>query len=276
MTDPVQPVMVAVSEDGFDAGIRFAVAEAVRSASPIHVVHVVDLEAGSAAHAERVCFLAVERVRDLVGQHVAVSSETFHGELIDGLVQLSRRARLVVLQRHGAGTRRTDPRGTCAKVASRAAVPVVCVPRGWNGRGVGTVTVGVDDPLMCVPALRQALMEARSRDARLRILHVDLASGEDDPETEIRTALAEASVGLQDVPVSIEIIEGVPATVVLTEAMSTSELLVVGRHHPHVARGSRLGSVARRLVRQASCPLLLLTPSTSTSSTEWVFEGHLA
>lgn len=274
-TDPRLPVVVAVSADGYDAGVRFAAAEAVRGGGPLHVVHVLGLDTGSATQAARICFLAVERARDLVGQHVPVTSEIFHGDLIDGLVELSRRARLVVLQRH-AVTDHTLPRATSTKVAAHAGIPVVCVPRDWNGPRLGTVTTGVDDTAHCVPLLREALSAARSRSARLRIVHVDLPSDECDSEHAIRIALAEASAGLEDVPVSIEITVGTTPVAALVEAMATSELLVIGRHHPLIARGSRLGPVARRVVRDASCPVLLLTPSASTSSPDWVFAGHLA
>lgn len=276
MTDPLLPVVVAVSADGYDAGIRFGAAEAVRGGGPLHVVHVLSLDAGSAAQAARICFLAVERARDLVGQHVPVTSEIFHGDLIEGLVDLSRRARLVVLQRHAIGTHLTHPRATSAKVASHSPVPVVCVPRDWHGRGRGTVTVGVDDTLACVPLLREALLAARSRGARLRVLHVDLPSDGGDSEQEIRSALAEACVGLEEVQVSIEITRAATPIAALVDAMEASELLVIGRHHPLVPRGSRLGPVARSVVRNALCPVLLLTPSASTTSADWVFEGHLA
>ena len=276
LTHPMLPVVVAVSADGFGAGIRFGVAEAVRVGGALHVVHVVDREAASVAQAARVCLLAVERARDLLGPQVPVTSEVFYGDLIDGLVELSRQARLVVLQRHGAGGQHTDPRATSAKVASRAAVPVVCVPRDWNGHGSGTVTVGVDDTLDCVPLLREALAAARSRSARLRVVHVELSSDDCNSEMEIKSALAEADSGVEDVEVSITITAGGTPLVALMQAMETSELLVIGRHHPLIPRGSRLGPVARRLVREASCPVLLLTPAASTSSANWVFEGHLA
>lgn len=275
-THPVLPVVVAVSADGFDAGIRFGAAEAVRGGGALHVVHVVDREATSVAQAARICLRAVERARHLVGQQVPVSSEVSHGDLVEGLVELSRQARLVVLQRHGAGAQHTDPRATSAKVASRAAVPVACVPRDWIGHGSGTVTVGVDDTLDCLPLLREALAAARSRSARLRVLHVDLPSDDCNSELEIKSALAEAGSGLEDVEVSIQITAGGTPLVALKQAMETSELLVIGRHHPLIPRGSRLGPVARRVVREASCPVLLLTPAASTSSANWVFEGHLA
>ena len=276
VSNSLRPVVVAVSADGYDAGIRYGAAEAIRGGGPLHVVHVLGIDTGSATQAARICFLAVERARDLVGQQVPVTSEIFHGELIEGLVELSRRARLVVLQRHAIGAQHALPRATSTKVAAHAGVPVVCVPRDWNGHGHGTVTVGVDDTASCVPLLREALSAARSRAARLRIVHVDLPSDECDSVRDIRTALVEASAGLEDVSVTIEITVAPTPVAALVDAMATSELLVIGRHHPLVARGSRLGPVARRVVRDASCPVLLVTPSRSTSSPDWVFAGHLA
>lgn len=275
LTDNLPPVVVAVSAEGSDAALRFGAVEVARDGGRLHVVHVVGLEPRTMTQAAQICFLAVERARELVGPQVSVTSEIFHGELVEGLVETSRHARLVVLERRVVGGSRTDPR-TSAKVASRSPVPVVCVPRDWNGRGLGTVTVGVDDTLSCVPLLREALLAARSRGARLRILHVGLPGDDGDSEDEIRSALAEAAAALEDVVVRIEIIAGGPPLAALIEAMETSELLVIGRHHPLVARGSRLGPVARKVVRHASCPVLLLTPSTSTSSADWVFAGHLA
>ncbi len=276
MPNPLLPVVVAVSGDGFDAGIRFAAAEALRDGGPLHLIHVVGLEPGASARARPICFRAVETARQIVGHRVQVTSEIYHGELIEGLVELGRSGRLVVLQRHGAGGRRTDPRGTSVKVAARATVPVVCVPRDWTTHEMGTVTVGVDDTLECGAVLHEALLAARSRGARLRILHVDLPRDDGDSEHEILSALPAAAEGLEDVQVSIEIVAGGTPLAALVEAMETSELLVLGRHHPFKPHGSRLGPVARTVVREASCPVLLLTPSASVSPAEWVFEGNLA
>lgn len=273
---PVLPVMVAVSADGCDAAVRFAVAEAVRGGGGLHVVHVLDIAAGSPTRAAQVCLQAVERARDLVGEDITVSSEIFHGDLVAGLVALSRRARLIVLQRIDRGRRRTNPRPTCVQLASRAAVPVLCVPSRWTGGATGTVTVGVDATDACVPLVRQGLLEAAARDTRLRIVHVDLLSGAGSPAADIRRALADACTGLEEVPVDVDVLRGGSPAAALLLASESSELLVLGRHHPLAPHGSRLGAVARRVMRDASCPALLVTPSASTSSADWVFEGRLA
>lgn len=273
---PVLPVMVAVSADGCDAAVRFAVAEAVRGGGGLHVVHVLDPAAGSPTRASEVCLGAVERARDLVGEDVVVSSEIFHGDLVAGLVGLSRRARLVVLQRTDRGRRRANPRPTCVQLASRAAAPVLCVPSAWTGPATGTVTVGVDATESCVPLVRQGLVEAASRGTRLRIVHVDLLAGSGRPASDLRHALVDARVGLEEVPVDVDVVDGGSPVAALLLASESADLLVLGRHHPLAPRGSRLGAVARRVVRDASCPTLLLTPSSTTSSADWVFEGRLA
>jgi nucleotide-binding universal stress UspA family protein len=46
----------------------------------------------------------------------------------------------------------------------------------------------------------------------------------------------------------------------LIEAGRTSDLLVVGRHDPVVPLGSHLGPVARAVIRDATCPVLLADP----------------
>lgn len=274
--ETVGPVMVAVSTEGCDAGVRFAVAEAVRGGGDLHVVHVLDGETGSPAQAARTCLQAVERARDLVGQDVAVTSEIFHGDLIEGLVGLSRRTRLVVIQRTDRGGRRSSPRSTCIRLAARADAPVMCVPSDWTGRATGTVTVGVGDASTCVPLVRQALVEASVRASRLLIVHVDPPAGTGSSEIEVRHALVEAQRGLEEVAVEVAIVNGGSPADALVLASESSELLVVGRRHPLAPRRSRLGPVARRVVRESMCPALLLTPSESTSSAEWVFRGRLA
>jgi nucleotide-binding universal stress UspA family protein len=46
----------------------------------------------------------------------------------------------------------------------------------------------------------------------------------------------------------------------LIRASEHSDLLVVGRHDPFIPLGSHLGSVARTVLQQASCPVLVIEP----------------
>jgi nucleotide-binding universal stress UspA family protein len=47
---------------------------------------------------------------------------------------------------------------------------------------------------------------------------------------------------------------------VLVECSADAELLVIGRHDPLVPIGSHIGPVARAVLREATCPVLLATP----------------
>jgi nucleotide-binding universal stress UspA family protein len=50
------------------------------------------------------------------------------------------------------------------------------------------------------------------------------------------------------------------ASEVLVESSTGAELLVIGRHDPLVPIGSHIGPVARAVLREATCPVLLATP----------------
>ena len=46
----------------------------------------------------------------------------------------------------------------------------------------------------------------------------------------------------------------------LIEASRETTLLVIGRHDPLVPIGSHLGPIARAVLREAECPVLLVDP----------------
>ena len=53
---------------------------------------------------------------------------------------------------------------------------------------------------------------------------------------------------------------GTAAAEVLVESSADAQLLVIGRHDPLVPIGSHIGPVARAVLREATCPVLLATP----------------
>ena len=85
----------------------------------------------------------------LVQGRVVVTRELDKGAVVRSIVDRSAEARLVVLQRRSAGRFERLVIGSVSNgVASRAHVPVLCVPAGWSpddGRSA-VVTVGVEDP----------------------------------------------------------------------------------------------------------------------------------
>ena len=225
-----------------------------------------------------------ERAEALLGDPapagVTVSSRTAHGAAVHRLVEASEDARLVVLERRDLSrVRRAVTRSTTSGVAARAHVPVVVVPPRWTPEAAdgGPVTVAVDDAASASPVLRAALDQARTAGTVLRVVHawwfptayedlsvdpVAAAEWTERARHEIEEALAGPRAEYPDVPVEIDVSHGRPADLLLEHARH-SALLVVGRHDPMVPLGSHLGPVARTVLREAACPVLVVAPAES-------------
>jgi nucleotide-binding universal stress UspA family protein len=147
------------------------------------------------------------------------------------------------------------------------------VPTGVVPDPGAPVTVGVDLPDRSDIVLRAALRETASRQTGLKVLHVwsypspyegVVITREDDARwaaqttDEIHEALARVGVPA-GVAVEVEARHAPPADA-LVEASRHSQLLVIGRHDPVVPIGSHLGPVARAVLREAGCPVLLAEP----------------
>jgi nucleotide-binding universal stress UspA family protein len=300
-----EPVVVAVGHDPMDAALTYAAGEAVRAGSGLHLVHVahhlaqgpemplvdsVDLE-----HVARQTLRAVEeRARDLLPSEVPVTTELLWGTPVPSLVKASARARarVIVLQRRPLSrVVRIVTRSISSGVAARAEVPVVSVPARWTPTGssgdVQTVTVGVDVAERSEDVLRVALDAARRRGAHLRVLHAwslptaysdiimsrtEAAEWEERATREIRDVLDRLADEAANTSIEIEMRNGYPSDA-LVEAGRTSELLVIGRHDSMVPFGSHLGPVARALLQEATCPVLLAHPRPRH---HWRTERHQA
>jgi nucleotide-binding universal stress UspA family protein len=77
--------------------------------------------------------------------------------------------------------------------------------------------------------------------------------------TEIQHAIDGFASEMQDVPYRLDV-RRAPVADALLEAGKTSDLLVVGRHDSRIPLGSHLGPVARAVLREAECPVLLVDP----------------
>lgn len=284
------PIVVGVGHDPLEAALTFTAAEAVRIGCGVHLVHVVHLlaqgpEAVLTAETdlERAGRLALdaalEAARDLAPAEVPVTRELRIGPVVPTLVDAAADARMIVVEhRDLSRMMRLVTRSIASGLAAHARVPVVAVPSGWSPpappEGTPTVTVGVDLPDRCQHVLRAASAEARTREARLRVLHTwsfpspyeDLVMSRADNEEWAKRSAAEIQ-GVLDtlgeettqVPVEIDARHAYPADA-LVEASRTSDLLVIGRHDPAVPLGSHLGPVARAVLREAACPVLLADP----------------
>lgn len=285
-----RPVVVAVGHDPMDAALGYAASEAARAGCGLHLVHVVHPVAlgpetvlMDSVDFERLGQLALEgaleRARDLVPATTPVTSELVWGGVVASIVDSGATARLIVLQRRPLSrVMRVVTRSVSSGVAARSRVSVVSVPARWSpvrsSGMVPTVTVGVDVPERSEHLLRVAAQAAMGRGASLRVLHTwsfpgayedFVISRTEDGEwatratAEIQATLDRMGDDLVGVRVTIEARHAYPSDA-LIEAGRTSDLLVVGRHDPLIPIGSHLGPVARAVLREATCPVLLADP----------------
>jgi nucleotide-binding universal stress UspA family protein len=283
------PIVVAVGHDPIDEALAFAGGEAVRSGCGIHLVHVVHVlpqrpEMPPVAETEleragrRALNAALERAGDIV-EGVPVTAELRAGGVVPRLVDMAEDARMIVLERRDLSSMmRVVTRSVSSGVAARARVPVVSVPSHWSpARTHGdfpTVTVGVDVPERAGTVLRVAAAEAKSRGAVLHVLHTwtfpvvydDIILTRTESEdwaarakAELKAAIDTLGGDFAGVPVKIEARHAYPADA-LIEASRETDLLVIGRHDPLVPIGSHLGPIARAVLREAECPVLLVDP----------------
>lgn len=280
------PVVVAVGHDPMDAALAYAAAEATRAGCGLHLVHVIHRTAQGPetvlvdiVDLERAGHMALdgalERVRDLAGDAMPVTSEVVFGGVVSSIVDIGKSARQIVLQRRTLSRlMRVITRSVSSGVAARSRIPVASVPAGWAPASgeIATVSVGVDVPDRSEHILRAAAQAARGRGAHLRVLHTwafpaaydDIVmSPAEDAEwakratAEIQEVLDAMTDDLAGVAVKIETRHAAPGDA-LIEAGRSSDLLVVGRHDPLVPFGSHLGPVVRAVLREATCPILLV------------------
>ena len=285
--DNPAPVVVAVGHDPVDSALAYAVVEARRRGCGVHLVHAVhhthdgpDSVFVTESDRERVGRLALtsamERLEAVADEGMTISSDMVSGSIAAAIATSCADARMIVLEHRDLGRlQRVVTRSVASGVAARAQVPVVSVPSHWSPShrhaAETTVTVGVDDPARSASLLRTAADAASVGGATLCIVHAwamprayeDLGTS---PEDEERWA-AQVTTGIQEVLDAIaDELEGVTVKIVvrhappadaLVETSRTSDLLVIGRHDPLLPVGSHLGPVARAVLREAECPVMM-------------------
>ncbi len=136
-----------------------------------------------------------------------------------------------------------------------------------------TIIVGVDGSVHSESALRWAVREARSRDARVVAVlawdYLNQPHRSDEPgfDPAFDDVAAEGFVGriVDEVmadqdgsPVEVEprAVLGLPARVLL-DAAADADLLVIGRRGLGGFKGMLLGSVSQHVVQHAQCPVVV-------------------
>jgi nucleotide-binding universal stress UspA family protein len=182
---------------------------------------------------------------------VAVLEESAHGA-----------AMLVLGRDHVSRGERLFTGAVASQVVAHVACPVVIVPGGWRARQAVPrlpVIVTLDGKSDPEPALQLAFEEARLRDARLIALHAEPISASARNKTaaklDLGIVLANWEQQHPDVAVSTAVVSGDPDAQLVRWSRSAA-VLIVG--HPHRRGwGDWTRSVARSVMRQTHCPLMI-------------------
>jgi nucleotide-binding universal stress UspA family protein len=281
-----RPIVVGVGPEEVSSALEFAVDEATRAGCGLHLVHAVHLTPGGPDNVlltsvvveqwgRETLALAVKQVDDMTDESIPVTHELVRGTPVQVLVEAGRTARMVVLEhRHLSRLSRIVNRTVAGGVAAHLRVPVVAVPSGWSRPdGSPVVVAGVDVPERSAEVLAAAVAEARARGAALRIVHswalpshegfvLDAAEQQrwsDQSRAEVRAALDDLGDESVALDADVHVLPGRAIEAIL-EASEGADLLVIGRHDPLVPVGSHIGPVARAVLREATCPVLLASP----------------
>jgi nucleotide-binding universal stress UspA family protein len=139
-----------------------------------------------------------------------------------------------------------------------------------NSETAFTIVVGVDGSASSHTALRWAVTEAHLRHGELLVITcwtpppsvvgLNPALYDRDTYTHVAEVLQRGAVqdlGVTDVPIRTQIVEGPPASA-LVAASRNADLVVVGSRGQGGFTGLHLGSVPGHLVHHAACPVLVL------------------
>lgn len=284
-----EPIVVGVDGmDPSDRAVRYAVEEAQRLGCGLRLVHVAPEMVPRAPMLPMVSEESLEQLgrrivneskrlaEDVAGGELAVETVVRTGTKAHNLVEAAEDARLVVLgHRDRSVLGRMFTGSTSTGVAARAQCPVVCVPAAWEPEGDHHhVVVGVHDMGPSHEPLAVAFAAAASRKAKLSVLHAwkmqspydDIIASRSDVEewksavsTKLDNTLAEWRERYPDVDVELDVSHQFPATA-LVGATEGADLVVVGRHGHRTRLGAHLGSIARTLIREARCPVVIAPP----------------
>lgn len=185
------------------------------------------------------------------------------GKAVDVLMASAGAAAMLVLGRDKVSwLERLLLGAVTSQVVGHVACPVVVVPGKWHTRHASPrlpVIVALDGETAPEPVLELAFEEARLRDARLIVLHAQpmraLARDLTAARLDLGVVLAQWEQDHPDVAVSTQIVSGDPDAQLVRWSRSAA-VLVVG--HPHERRwGSWTRSVARSVMNQTHCPLII-------------------
>lgn len=281
---------ILVGVDGSEASLgalEWAVGEAKQLGWRLHVVCVFSMPSFTATMIEtgypRIDDnLIQEGARAVLDDAVArvdgrveVNSTLEAGDPSAVLVELSQRAGLVVLGKHGRGFADRLLGAVSSAVPPHAKCPTVVVP--WRGpetrprMPIKRIVVGVDGSSSAKKALQRAVREAEVWDAELTaVAAVPIAQGagamawlpatidRDELLSDVREGLDDAcdEVG-GSVTIRRHALDG-SAAALLTEFSTAVDLLVVGTRGRGGFAGLMLGSTSQSVMSRSDCPVLVV------------------
>ena len=286
------PVVVALDGTPHSAHtLEWGVAEAVRRGARVLLTRVVDdawlgtvwswypiVDPGGLEADVDEYLLDLRRIVRERHPGLPVEIRTAHGQVVPALRELSEDAQLLVL---GTRTpqRRARTGSTAAHVTAHAHCPVAVVrtdPLG-TARPDGAVVVGVDGSPSSLAAADVAAGEARMRGCRLVVVHarptVPDPSGtrsmaplgmddmDDLTHKEARVAVDALRSEHAGLEIDLVLVDDDPADA-LTRFAGGASLVVVGSRGLGWFRGMLLGSVSGAVVREATCPVLVVHDGT--------------
>ena len=284
-TSRVGRVLVATSGSAASkSAISYAAREAGARGSPLELVHVVTPMIATGPYgatvdpalrdAGRQVLAGGERLAREVAPQITVTTSLLIGSRPDAVVHEAEGADLLVI---GAppddafGRLWTGP--TVMGIAARATCPVLVVPEQESRIRTPEVLVGLKSTRHCDHLLATAFAMARQTQSDLRVLHAwHMVSPYDEaiagrlstPEWEreelraIEGQLIDLRMAYPDVQVRISLVHGKPAHTLVTEARN-ADLLVISRPL-HGGLVHHLGATARAVIRESSCPVLVVPP----------------
>jgi nucleotide-binding universal stress UspA family protein len=290
MVSPMaRPVLVGYDPRGDDrAPVDFGAAAARFTGAPL-VVAAVQSGGAPGTDADLVddCAAAITRVEaDLTAQGLTVTCRVLRGtSAAQALHEASEQedtGLLVVGSTHRSRMGRVLPGSTAERLLHGAPCPVAVVPRAWSGRpdGPQTIAVGFDDTPEGHEALRAAHALAARAGATLRVIRAvrdhldmyaelepklpsrtdrtDLEDAEGEHKLVVERLVRQRLAGLGgNVAVEIDVVVD-DAADTLVAVSEHVDLLVCGSRGYGPLRAVLLGSVARRVVDAAHCPVIVL------------------
>ncbi|MER6628919.1 universal stress protein [Streptomyces sp. NPDC000987] len=296
----VPPVIAGVDGSAESlAAAEWAAREAVRRGRPLRLLHARNWRprpdggdpAGAAQRhlARRVLREAEDRIRPAC-PGLRVEEEQTEGPATAALLKAAQEADLLVLGSRGLSGFTGFLVGSVALgVVARSETPVVLVRAGEDAAdehlpdddggpstrtGYRDVLLGVDLGDACDEVIEFAFEAARSRAARLRVVHAwqqpspiglgpaetGLLGGVQQAAEWLGFLTAVLQVWREKYP-DVEVVETVTegrAQSVLVRAASGASLLVVGRHAAERPTGPRTGPVAHAAIHHVGCPVAVV------------------